>query len=71
VVKIEGFTSHISGPKETFEFLERFNLQKLGTVIINHGKDTARVAMANEFKSRGYDAKIIIPKYSQRITIAE
>ena len=71
VVKVEGFTSHISGPVETFGFLERFNLSKLGTIIINHGKDAARVAMANEFKIRGYDAKIIIPKYSQRITITE
>ncbi|HBP51432.1 MAG: hypothetical protein US68_C0008G0074 [Candidatus Shapirobacteria bacterium GW2011_GWE1_38_10] len=70
VVKVEGFTSHISGPEETFAFLERFNLSKLGIIIINHGKDNARVEMANEFRRRDYDAKIIIPKYSQKITIA-
>lgn len=69
VVKIEGFTSHISGPKETFDFLERFNLSKLGTVIINHGKDAARVAMANEFRERGYQARVILPKFNQKVEI--
>jgi len=69
VKKIDGFTSHISGPTETFDFLERFNLKKLETVIITHGKDVARTAMANEFKTRGYGANIILPKLNQKVEI--
>lgn len=69
VKKIEGFTSHISGPEETFAFLERFNLNNLKTVIVTHGKDTSRMAMANEFKARGYSARVILPKLNQEIEI--
>jgi len=69
VIKIEGFTSHISGPTETFDFLERFNLDKLSTVIITHGKDTARKAMAGEFQRRGYDCNIVLPNLNQKVTI--
>lgn len=69
VKRIEGFTSHISGPEETFGFLERFNLRNLETVIITHGKDVARTAMANEFRKRGYTARIILPKLNQTVEV--
>gem|GEM_PF-2473495 len=67
IAKLEGFTSHISGPDETFEFLNRFNLNELETVIITHGKDSSRIAMADEFKRRGYGAKIILSQINQAI----
>ena len=69
VKKLDKFTSHISGPKETFGFLNRFNMSDLQVVIINHGNDTSREAMAKEFKSRGFDGKIILPKLSQKVGI--
>ncbi len=69
VVKIEGFTSHISGSDQTFGFLERFNLSNLEKVIITHGKDKARITMANDFKRRGYGAEIILSKIHQIIEI--
>jgi metallo-beta-lactamase family protein len=69
VIKIEGFTSHISGPEETFEFLESLNLSELEKVIITHGKDSARNAMADEFKRRGYPAEIILSKVGQIIKV--
>ncbi|MDD2483179.1 MAG: MBL fold metallo-hydrolase [Candidatus Shapirobacteria bacterium] len=67
VYKIEGFTSHISGPEETFDFLGRFNLENLKTVIIGHGKESAGEKMAEEFIRRGYQAKIIRPGIRQSI----
>lgn len=69
VEKIDGFTSHISGPTETFDFLNRFNLENLETVIITHGKDPARQAMAEEFKKRGFDGDIFLPRLNQKIQI--
>jgi len=69
VVQINGFTSHISGPSETFDFLDRFNLGSLETVIITHGNAQARSAMAQEFKSRGYGNNIVLPSLDQRIQI--
>jgi len=69
VYKIEGFTSHISGPKETFDFLERFNLENLKTVIIGHGKESSGEKMAQEFIRRGYRSKIIRPGIRQSIAI--
>jgi len=69
VFHIDGFTSHISGPQETFGFLYRFNLEKLNTVIINHGKNSSRLAMAEEFKRRGIGEKIILPSLNQRVPL--
>ncbi len=69
VVSVNGFTSHISGPKETFDFLESFNLSQLKTVIINHGKDESRRKMAEEFKRRGYGAEILLPRINQRVNL--
>jgi metallo-beta-lactamase family protein len=75
VKKIEGFTSHISGPEETFNFLKRFNLNNLHTIIINHGKNDARVAMANEFRLRQEvngeykEAKVVLPKLNQKVEL--
>jgi len=69
VFQIDGFTSHISGPQETFDFLYRFNLDELHTVIINHGQDSARLAMAEEFKRRGVGKNIILPSLNQRISL--
>lgn len=69
VVNIRGFTSHISGEEETFGFLKRFNLDNLDTVIINHGKDTSRQAMAEAFKRRGFDGRIILPNIGDKIAI--
>ncbi len=67
--KIEGFTSHISGPEETFGFIERFNLEDLRTVIIGHGNESSRVKMAQEFVRRGYKARIFKPEIGQQIII--
>lgn len=69
VKKVEGFTSHISGPEETFRFLNRFNLGKLQTVIITHGGDQARKAMAEEFRRRGHSGKIYLPEIGERIVL--
>jgi metallo-beta-lactamase family protein len=69
VIKVEGFTSHISGPKETFAFLNRFNLGNLRTVIITHGKDEARQAMAAEFRRKEYRGEVILPVLNQRIKV--
>lgn len=69
VIKVDGFTSHISGPSETFAFLERFNLTKLETILITHGKNSARSAMMTEFQNRGYKANIILPNLNQKIEI--
>lgn len=69
VFHISGFTSHISGPQETFGFLCRFNLDKLNTVIINHGKNSARLAMAEEFKRRGIGENIVLPSLNQKIPL--
>jgi metallo-beta-lactamase family protein len=67
VIKLEGFTSHVSGPEETFSFLNRFNLDELETVIITHGKDSARVLMEKEFRSRGFKGDIILSEINQVI----
>lgn len=69
VIKIEGFSSHISGPVDTFKFLNRFNLNELENVIITHGKDKARNAMAEEFKRRGFGANIILSDINQIIEV--
>lgn len=69
VIKVEGFSSHISGPEDTFNFLNRFNLSKLENVIITHGKDSARKAMAEEFKRRGFGANIILSDINQVIEV--
>ncbi|MEI8067632.1 MAG: MBL fold metallo-hydrolase [Candidatus Shapirobacteria bacterium] len=69
VEKIDGFTSHISGPTQTFDFLNRFNLENLDKVIIAHGKNPSRQAMAQEFESRGIGKKIILPSLNQKIEI--
>jgi len=69
VKKIEGFTSHISGPEETFKFLGKFNLGQLRRVIITHGKDNARQAMAEEFRRRGYEVDIFLPRLKDRIAL--
>lgn len=69
VEKLDKFTSHVSGPKETFGFLNRFNLSDLQAVIINHGNDTSRQAMATEFRDRGFGGRIILPKLGQRVQI--
>ena len=67
ISKLEGFTSHISGPEETFEFLDRFNFKKLKKIIITHGKDSSRLAMAQEFKKRDFDTEIILSQLNQLI----
>lgn len=67
IMHLEGFTSHISGADQTFDFLGRFNLKQLEKIIIVHGKDSARNLMATEFKARGFDAKIIVPEINQVI----
>jgi len=69
VYQVEGFTSHISGAEETFDFLERFNLEKLETVIICHGRNSSREKMAQEFKTRGYGKKIINSDIGQSIRL--
>jgi len=69
VYKVEGFTSHISGTEETFDFVERFNLENLETVIICHGKDSSREKMAQEFKRRGYGKQIISSNIGQSIRL--
>lgn len=69
VVKVEGFTSHASGPEEVFHFLESFNLSQLKRVVITHGQDSAREAMASEFKRRGYPAEIILSRIGQVIEV--
>lgn len=69
VIKIEGLTSHASGPTEIFGFLERFNLSELENVIITHGRNPAREMMASEFKRRGYSTKIILSDIKQVIEI--
>jgi metallo-beta-lactamase family protein len=68
VIQLNGFTSHISGPEETFGFLERFNLMKLEKVIITHGKNPIRELMAKEFIKRGYP-KPILSKMNEIVTI--
>lgn len=69
VIKIEGFTSHASGPKEIFGYLQKYNLSELKTVVVTHGKDSARNKMAEEFKSRGYGADIILSRIGQEILL--
>ncbi len=69
VVKVDGFTSHISGPKETFDYLEKFNLSELEKIIINHGNDISRRAMAKEFKQRGYGAQVFLPDIHDTIEL--
>jgi predicted metal-dependent RNase len=69
VERVEGFTSHISGADETLDFLKQFDLSRLKTVLIGHGKDSARKAMEAEFKKRGYDATVILPRLNQRISV--
>ena len=70
VIQTQGYTSHISGPKQTFELLESYDIKtRLSKVIITHGKDSARNAMASEFKRRGYGAEIILSKVRQVIEL--
>ena len=69
VYKIEGFTSHISGPEETFGFIEKFNLEDLETVIISHGKNSSREKMAQEFERRNYGKIILRPSINQSIEL--
>lgn len=69
VEKIDGFTSHISGPQETFDFLNRFNLTDLNTVFVTHGGDTARAALEKEFRKRGYAGHISSPELYQKVII--
>lgn len=68
IIHLGGFTSHVCGARETFGFLERFNLDKLETIIITHGKDTVRQKMAAEFVRRGYPTPIL-SKMNQVISI--
>jgi len=68
VAKIDGFTSHISGP-EMFDFLGRFNLRDLDTVFITHGNNQARNKLAREFRARDYSGKIVLPDLYQRATL--
>ena len=71
VVMVEGFTSHASG-EQIFDFLKRFNVRPgiLQTVIINHGKDSARAALAREFRIRfGDDLKVLTPQLNEVIEV--
>jgi metallo-beta-lactamase family protein len=68
VLKVEGFTSHASG-EETFRFLERFNLSQLDNIVITHGRDSSRKAMAQEFKRRGFPATVILSDIHQKISL--
>lgn len=69
VYSVEGFTSHASGSGEVFGFIERFNLEDLKTIIIGHGRESAREKMAEEFVKRGYKAKVIRPNICQSIEL--
>lgn len=68
IYHFRGFTSHVSGEEETFAYLERYNLDELETVIIGHGKDTARKPMAKVFEVRGNEyIGVFTPRIGQPI----
>ena len=67
---LRGNTSHISGPEQTFGFLERFNLDDLWTVSIGHGDESSRTAMLRDFRKRGYqNTDVLTPKIGEVIRI--
>jgi predicted metal-dependent RNase len=69
IMKIDGFSSHVSGPDEAFGFLEQFNLSELEKVVITHGRDNARNAFAKVLLERGFKGDILLPKIRERIEI--
>jgi predicted metal-dependent RNase len=65
-----GFTSHVSGEEETFDNLERYNLDDLEMVVIGHGKDIARRQMAKGFERRSNEyVGVIAPRIRQVVTV--
>lgn len=68
-IYVKGFTGHVSGPTETFDFLNRFNLGQLKDVIVTHGNDLARLGMVSEFKTRHPNANVFLPKLEENIEI--
>ncbi len=70
IYHFKGFTGHVSGEEETFAPLERYNLEKLETVMIGHGKDTSRKPMAKAFTIRTNEyVGVITPRIGQVITV--
>jgi metallo-beta-lactamase family protein len=67
ILKLNGFSSHASGPEEILGFLEKFNLEELNTVIINHGKNENRNLLASEIRKTGYNGRIILPDLNEKI----
>lgn len=67
ILKLNGFSSHASGPEESLGYLERFNLKELETVIINHGKNDTRSLMANEIRKKGFKGRIVLPNINEAI----
>jgi len=68
VLKVDGFTSHASGG-EIINFVERLNLDELRLIDIGHGKDSSRNKMAEEFKARGCQAKIVTPDLGEKVQL--
>jgi metallo-beta-lactamase family protein len=69
IFKLDGFSSHVSGPEETFEFLSHFNLKDLDTVVVTHGRDPARKTFAQEMVNRGFKGEIVLPRIGQIIEV--
>jgi len=70
IYHFKGFTGHVSGEEETFAYLDRFKLDELETIIIGHGRDTARRPMAKAFEVRSNEyVGVFTPRIGQTITV--
>ncbi len=71
VVLLEGGSSHATGEEEIFEFLGRFNLSELETVLIAHGSNESRKAMEFGFRKRDFEfVDIKLPDIRERVCVA-
>lgn len=71
VVKLEGGSSHATGPEEIFGYLKRYNLEDLENVIIVHGSDTSRKSMEVGIRQTDFGkyVNIELPEIGKRVNL--
>jgi hypothetical protein len=55
----------LADPKKLLIILEKFNLSELEKIIINHGNDFSRRAMADELSGEVMELKCCFTQYSR------
>ncbi len=71
IVKLEGLSSHATGPEEIFGYLRRFNLEELEIIDLGHGSKFSIKSMENGIRLTEFGEYVDInsPKIGERIDL--